>query len=88
MTNTKFREYPFTIEGVNFISKVDTTHPIYTAVEKLTDEQFSNLHTLGLMELLGGIEISLDNLQEIQDNLNRINEGGSWAFLTLGQNLL
>ena len=86
MTNTKFRNYPFTFKGLNFISKVDTTHPIYNAINKLTEEEFSNLHTVALSEFFEGIEISLDDLQQIQDELNKPNEGGSYAFIQLGEN--
>ena len=86
MTNTKFKDYPFTFQGVNFISKVDTTHPIYNAISKLTEQEFVNLNSMALSEFLADVEISLDNLQEIQGLLNTLNDGGSYAFIALGEN--
>ena len=86
MTNTNFKDYPFNFKGVNFISKVDTTHPIYGAISKLSEQEFVNLNSMALSELLAGVEISLDNLQEIQDGLNRLNDGGSYALILLGEN--
>lgn len=88
MTNTQFKDYPFNFQGVNFISKVDTTHPIYNAVSKLTEQEFVNLNSMALSELLAGVEISTSNLQEIQDLLNTLNEGGSYAYISLGENSL
>jgi hypothetical protein len=41
---------------------------------------------MALSEYLSDVEISLDNLQEIQDELNKLNDGGSYAFISLGEN--
>ena len=87
MTNTNFRNYPFTFQGLNFVSKVDTTHPIYNAISKLSEQEFVNINSMALSEYLAGVEISLDNLQEIQDELNKLNDGGSYAFISLGEKL-
>ena len=86
MDNTQFKNYPFNFQGVNFISKVDTTHPIYNAISKLTEQEFVNLNSMALSELLAGVEISTNNLQEIQGELNKLNDGGTYALILLGEN--
>jgi len=86
MTNTNFKNYPFNFKGINFISKVDTTHPIYNAISKLSEQEFVNINSMALSEYLSDVEISLDNLQQIQDELNKLNDGGSYAFIALGEN--
>lgn len=86
MTNTNFRNYPFNFKGINFVSKVDTSHPIYNAISKLSEQEFVNINSMALSEYLEDVEISIDNLQEIQDELNKLNDGGSYAFIGLGEN--
>jgi hypothetical protein len=41
---------------------------------------------MALSEYLSDVEISIDNLQQIQDELNKLNDGGTYAFIALGEN--
>ena len=69
MTNT-YTDYPFTANGVNFVSRIFDHSPFVSTISKLPAGEFASLMTLA----------------EIQDELNRVNEGATHAWILLGEN--
>ena len=82
MTNPIWKEFPFTANGINFISKVDTTHPIYSRINSLPAGVFERMNIEAVKDLIS----KTYSLAEIQNELDGINAGGSYAFLELGVN--
>ena len=84
MTNTNYIDYPFTANGVNFISRVFNHSHMAKTIASLPAEIFASLNQDAVSEMLG--DPSLLTLEEIQDELDRVNEGGTHAFILLGEN--
>jgi hypothetical protein len=84
MTNTQWVSIPFTAKGINFVSRVDTTHPIYSRIKSLPAGVFEEMNIQAVSEILT-VEKTF-TLSEIQKELDRVNEGGSYAFIELGEN--
>ena len=82
--NTTYTDYPFTSNGVNFISRVFTHSELSDTIAKLPMGVFENLNRQAVEELIG--DASLLSISEIENELERINEGGSHSFLLLGEN--
>ena len=83
MTNT-YTDYPFTLKGVNFISRVFTHSHMAQTIANLPPLVFAELNQDAVLEIVG--DPSKLTLAELQDELNRVNEGGSHAFILLGEN--
>lgn len=79
---TQFKDYPFTAKGINFISRVDTEHPIYQKIANLPEGEFNNINIQAVEDLLSLKEYSFD---EIKAELDRVNEGGTYAFILLDE---
>ena len=81
MTNTvAFAIFPFTHKGFQFISRVAETSRHLPMIINIKDE-FIKMNTNAideLMPMLGDLSI-----EEIQDSLTVINDGGSEMFLEL-----
>ena len=84
MTNATYTDYPFTLKGVNFISRVYTHSEMASRIASLPEGVFAQLNQEAVSEIVG--DPSLLTLAELQDELNRVNEGGSHAFILLGEN--
>jgi len=81
---SQWKDYPFTAKGINFISRVDTTHPLYQRINALPAGLFEQLNIDAVSEILHlKSEFTLD---EIKSELERVNAGGSYAFIMLGEN--
>ena len=84
MTNTTYTDFPFTVNGVNFISRVHENSPFLSQINRLPEGIFVSMNIQAVAEMIG--DASLFTLSELQDELDRINEGGSHAFILLGDN--
>ena len=84
MTNATYTDYPFTLKGVNFISRVYTHSEFAQRIASLPEGIFAEINQDAVSEIVG--DPSLLTLAELQDELNRVNEGGSHAFILLGEN--
>ena len=84
MTNATYTDYPFTLKGVNFISRVYTHSEFAERIASLPPLVFQTLNQEAVSEIVG--DPSLLTLAELQDELNRVNEGGTHAFILLGEN--
>ena len=84
MTNSQWKDFPFTANGINFISRVDTTHPIYNRINSLPAGAFEALNIQCVSEIMAlDVEYTLEDLNS---ELERVNAGGSYAFILLGDN--
>jgi hypothetical protein len=84
MTNATYTDYPFTLKGVNFISRVYTHSEMASRIASLPKLVFETLNQEAVSEIIG--DPSKLTLAELQDELDRVNEGGSHAFILLGAN--
>jgi hypothetical protein len=81
MTQTiKFATFPFTHKGVNFISKVAETSRYLPQIISIKDE-FIKMNIGAVDELMPMLQDL--SIEEINENLAVINEGGTEMFLEL-----
>ena len=84
MTNTTYTDFPFTVNGVNFISRVYSHSDLLSTILSLPEGVFVQMNTEAVSEIIG--DPSKLSTAELLDELERINEGGSHAFILLGAN--
>lgn len=84
MTNTNYTDYPFTSNGVNFISRVMETSPFASQISKLPEGTFASMNIEAVVSMIG--DASLLTTAELLAELERVNEGGTHAFILLGAN--
>ena len=82
--NSEYTDYPFTSNGVNFISRVMTNSPMASQIKSLPLSHFQKMNENAVNHLMGNP--SLMTKAEILAELERINEGGTHAFILLGAN--
>ena len=81
LDTTNWVSYPFTVNGVNFVSLLDPQGSFYSAVERLPAGVFTTENAQMVMELIGNP--SLMTRQELSDELDRVNDGATQALLAL-----
>jgi hypothetical protein len=84
MTNTTYTDFPFTVNGVNFISRVYSHSEFLSRINSLPAGVFDKLNQDAVSEIIG--DPSLLSTAELLTELERVNEGGSHAFILLGAN--
>lgn len=80
---TTYTDYPFTAQGINFISRIHSNSPFLKTIEKLPAGEFEKMNSLAVSDLMN---LNSYTLEEIQAELDRVNEGGTHAFILLGEN--
>jgi hypothetical protein len=84
MTNTTYTDFPFTANGINFISRIHSNSPFLSQIQSLPEGIFVKMNIQAVEDLLTiGKTYTLD---EVQAELDRVNEGGTHAFILLGEN--
>ena len=81
---TNYTDYPFTLNGVNFISRVYTHSEMAQRIASLPEGVFAEINQGAISEIIG--DPSLLSTPELLSELERVNEGGSHAFILLGEN--
>ena len=81
---SNFTDYPFTANGINFISRVVNDSPMGKTISRLPATVFSQMNIQAVTEIIG--DASLLTREELISELERINAGGSQAFILLGEN--
>lgn len=84
MTTQTYTDFPFIVDGVNFISRIHSDSPFLSSVQNLPAGVFEALNIQAIQELIGSPKLL--TIEEVEDELNRINEGGSHSFILLGDN--
>ena len=83
MTNSTYTDYPFTANGVNFISRVYSHSDMSARIASLPAGIFQQLNQDAVRDIIG--DPSLLSHDELVKELERINEGGSHAFILLDE---
>ena len=81
---TTYTDYPFTADGVNFVSRIADNSPFLGAIKSLPAQDFIALNISAVTELLG--RPSLMTQEDILEELERVNEGATHSWLLLGDN--
>ena len=76
-----WKSYPFTVDGVEFVSLIDPNGSMYSQIQKVPASIFSAMNEDAIRSLIG--KVSLMSKSEIQDELDRVNEGYGQAYLAL-----
>ena len=82
--NTTYIDYPFTANGVNFISRIYSHSDMAERIANLPAGVFAQLNQESVRDIIG--DPSLLTTDELLSELERVNEGGSHAFILLGDN--
>ena len=84
MTTATYIDYPFTANGVNFISRVYSHSDMAKRIARLPEGVFADMNRNAVQELIG--DPSKLSTPELLRELTQLNVGGSGAFLILGDN--
>lgn len=76
-----WKSYPFTVDGVDFVSLIDPNGDMYKKIQLVPAQIFSDMNAGAIRELIG--KVSLLSRSEIQDELDKVNQGYSQAYLAL-----
>ena len=78
--NTKsWNSYPFEVDGVKFVSKVEKNSPFMSRIKMLPNGVFESMNRSAVLDLIGkGL-----SREEIAQELYRINKDASHAVLEL-----
>ena len=78
---SNWKSYPFTVDGVEFVSLINPAGEMYKTIQKVNPIVFSMMNEQAIREIIGSVS-SLTR-SEIQDELDRVNVGYSQAYLAL-----
>jgi hypothetical protein len=81
LDTTNWVKYPFTVDGVEFVSMLDPQGSFYSQVERLPAGIFANENSRMVSELIGNPAKFTRN--ELEAELDRVNLGASQAILAL-----
>ena len=81
---TTYIDYPFTANGVNFISRVYSHSNMSKKIASLPEGVFAQINQDAVRDLIG--DPSLLSTPELLRELTTLNAGGSGAFIMLGDN--
>ena len=74
-------DYPFTANGVNFVSRVFLDSPNIPVIERLPQGVFESMNIDAVASLIG--DVSLLTEAELVSEIERLNEGGTHSFILL-----
>lgn len=83
MTTKEFVDFPFTHKGINFVSRITEDSPFLNQISNIPPAIFESMNRMCLDEYLTKKTYTLSEIQTVLDTLN---EGGSHAFILLGEN--
>ena len=82
MTTATYTDYPFTANGINFISRIYTHSDMAKKIASLPEGVFAQLNQEAVADIIG--DPSLLTLSELELELERINDGWTHAVIMLG----
>ena len=83
MTNKTYTDFPFTANGVNFVSRIYSDSPFLSRIANLPAGTFAQLNIDAVTEIIG--DASLLTRDELLAELEKVNEGGTHAFILLDE---
>lgn len=82
MLNTdNWAQFPFSVNGVNFVSKIDTNGSFYPALSQMPTVMVDMINRDAITELVG--DPTLLTTAELQAELDAVNLGATQALLCL-----
>ena len=82
MINTdNWASFPFSVNGVNFVSKLDTNGSFYPQISRMPAVMVEMINRDAITELVG--DPTKMTTAELQAELDRVNDGASQALLCL-----
>ena len=79
-----YTDYPFTSNGVNFVSRINHDSPFARQLASLPRQIVDEMNIDAVTQMIG--DASLLTTAELLAELERVNEGGTHAFILLGAN--
>ena len=79
-----YTDYPFTADGINFVSRIAEHSPFLGQIKNIPTEVFTQMNIQAITELIG--RPSLMTKDEILSELGRVNEGATHSWILLGEN--
>ena len=76
-----WKSYPFTVDGVEFVSLIDPSGSFYPQIVKMPLAMLNSLNEGAIRSIIGSV--SEMSKSEIQAELDRANDGYSQAYLAL-----
>ena len=76
-----WKSYPFTVDGVGFLSLIDPNGSMYKSISQLSPTVFASMNEGAIRSLIG--DVTKLTKHEIQVELDNVNKGYSQAFLAL-----
>jgi hypothetical protein len=83
MTTTDYKDYPFMVNGVKFISRINANSPFAGSLAKLPTQVVTDMNIQAVTEMIG--DASLFTRDELLEELERVNDGGTHAFILLDE---
>ena len=80
---TTYTDYPFTTNGVNFVSRIYSNSPFANKIASLPANVFADMNIQAVTEIIG--DASLLTHDELLSELDKVNAGGSHAFILLDE---
>ena len=82
MLNTdNWAQFPFSVNGVNFVSKLDTNGSFYPQISRMPAEMVEMINRDAISELVG--DPTKMTTEELQSELDAVNLGATQAILAL-----
>ena len=81
LDTTNWASFPFEVDGVQFVSKLDTNGSFYPQVIKMPISMVNLMNESAVRELIG--KASLFSTAELEAELDRVNEGATQALICL-----
>ena len=81
---TTYTDYPFTADGINFVSRIADHSPFVGSLKNIPNELFIQMNIEAVKDLIG--KPSLMTTAEILAELARVNEGATHSWILLGAN--
>ena len=82
MLNTdNWAQFPFSVNGVNFVSKLDTNGSFYPQISRMPTEMVDMINRDAISELVG--DPTKMTTEELQAELDAVNLGATQAILAL-----
>ena len=81
MSPKNWKSYPFTVDGVDFVSLINPNSEMYKRIQFVPTAIFQDMNVGAIRSMIGNV--STITRSEIQTELDRVNEGYSQAYLAL-----
>jgi hypothetical protein len=81
LDTTNWVKYPFSVDGVDFVSMLDPKGDFYPQIEELPADVFISWNTEMVNSVIGNP--SLMSRDELVSELERVNDGATQAILAL-----